>query len=102
MKLYNSMQVRVCSGKPTTIVASRNGFYPAGKRNLLSHSLVGLLQQLSRVFDAVSTNLFKFMKCMVSVIFVHLMLILMFGMILFQAYKALMKAFVEHNKVSSP
>ncbi|WOH06933.1 hypothetical protein DCAR_0626362 [Daucus carota subsp. sativus] len=63
---FFQIDVRVCSGKPTTIVASRNGFYPAGKRNLLSHSLVGLLQQLSRVFDA--------------------------------AYKALMKAFVEHNK----
>ncbi|PWA72000.1 tetratricopeptide repeat (TPR)-like superfamily protein [Artemisia annua] len=50
-----------------TIVASRKGFYPAGKRNLSSHSLVGLLQQLSRNFDA--------------------------------AYKALMKAFIDHNKV---
>ncbi|KAJ9557849.1 hypothetical protein OSB04_012463 [Centaurea solstitialis] len=58
--------VRVCSGKPMTIVASRKGFYPAGKRILLSHSLVGLLQQISRIFDA--------------------------------AYKALMKAFIEHNK----
>ncbi|KAL8096208.1 protein REDUCED CHLOROPLAST COVERAGE 2 [Apium graveolens] len=63
---FFQIDVRVCSGKPTTIVASSNGFYPAGKRVLLSHSLVGLLQQLSRVFDA--------------------------------AYKALMKAFVEHNK----
>ncbi|KAK1366883.1 Clu domain-containing protein [Heracleum sosnowskyi] len=63
---FFQIDVRVCSGKPTTIVASSNGFYPAGKRILLSHSLVGLLQQLSRVFDA--------------------------------AYKALMKAFVEHNK----
>nr|CAD1827830.1 unnamed protein product [Ananas comosus var. bracteatus] len=58
--------VRVCNGKPVTIVASRSGFYPAGKRALLSHSLVGLLQQISRSFDG--------------------------------AYKALMKAFVEHNK----
>lgn len=37
-----------------TIVASRKGFYPAGKRLLLSHSLVSLLQQISRVFDSVS------------------------------------------------
>ncbi|OIW19851.1 hypothetical protein TanjilG_27217 [Lupinus angustifolius] len=60
------IDVRVCSGKPTTIVASRTGFYPAGKRFLVSHTLVGLLQEISRVFDA--------------------------------AYKALMKAFTEHNK----
>ncbi|XP_027901951.1 protein TSS isoform X2 [Vigna unguiculata] len=60
------IKVRVCSGKPTTIVASRIGFYPAGKHPLVSHTLVGLLQQISRVFDA--------------------------------AYKALMKAFTEHNK----
>ncbi|XP_052198927.1 protein REDUCED CHLOROPLAST COVERAGE 2 [Diospyros lotus] len=63
---FFQIDVRVCSGKPTTIVASHKGFYPAGKRILLSHSLVGLLQQISRVFDA--------------------------------AYKALMKAFTEHNK----
>lgn len=47
-------QVRVCSGKPVTIVASRAGFYPAGKRTLISRSLVGLLQQTSRAFDGVS------------------------------------------------
>ncbi|KAJ6958164.1 protein TSS-like [Populus alba x Populus x berolinensis] len=63
---YFQIDVRVCSGKPMTIVASRKGFYPAGKRLLLCHSLVSLLQQISRVFDA--------------------------------AYKALMKAFTEHNK----
>ena len=48
------IQVRVCSGKPMTIVASQKGFYPAGKRLLLCHSLVCLLQQISRVFDSVS------------------------------------------------
>ncbi|GLT49592.1 hypothetical protein SLA2020_231400 [Shorea laevis] len=63
---FFQIDVRVCSGKPMTIVASRKGFYPAGKRPLLCHSLVGLLQQISRIFDA--------------------------------AYKALMKAFTEHNK----
>ncbi|KAI9378489.1 hypothetical protein POPTR_018G102500v4 [Populus trichocarpa] len=63
---YFQIDVRVCSGKPMKIVASRKGFYPAGKRLLLCHSLVSLLQQISRVFDA--------------------------------AYKALMKAFTEHNK----
>jgi hypothetical protein len=50
------IQVRVCSGKPMTIVASREGFYPAGKRALLCRSLVSLLQQISRVFDSVSSN----------------------------------------------
>ncbi|MFS7932223.1 putative clustered mitochondria protein [Helianthus anomalus] len=63
---FFQIDVRVCSGKPMTIAASRKGFYPAGKRNLCSHSLVGLLQQISRTFDS--------------------------------AYKALMKAFIEHNK----
>uniref|UniRef100_A0A0E0JY30 Clu domain-containing protein n=1 Tax=Oryza punctata TaxID=4537 RepID=A0A0E0JY30_ORYPU len=63
---FFQIDVRVCSGKPVTIVASKAGFYPAGKRGLISYSLVGLLQQTSRAFDG--------------------------------AYKALMKAFVEHNK----
>ncbi|XP_058213810.1 protein REDUCED CHLOROPLAST COVERAGE 2 [Rhododendron vialii] len=63
---FFQIDVRVCSGKPTTIVASRKGFYPAGKPTLLGHSLVGLLQQISRIFDA--------------------------------AYKALMKAYTDHNK----
>ncbi|CAJ1975505.1 unnamed protein product [Sphenostylis stenocarpa] len=63
---FFQIDVRFCSGKPTTIVASRMGFYPAGKRPLVSHTMVGLLQQISRVFDA--------------------------------AYKALMKAFTDHNK----
>ncbi|XP_022731941.1 protein TSS [Durio zibethinus] len=63
---FFQIDVRVCSGKPMTIVACRKGFYPAGKRPFICHSLVALLQQISRVFDA--------------------------------AYKALMKAFTEHNK----
>ncbi|KAJ8562147.1 hypothetical protein K7X08_011438 [Anisodus acutangulus] len=56
---FFQIDVRICSGKPTTIVASRTGFYPAGKRALSSHSLVGLLQQLSRVFDAAYKSLMK-------------------------------------------
>lgn len=52
------VQVRVCSGKPTRIIASRKGFYPAGKHILVSHALVALLQQISRVFEAVSLNSF--------------------------------------------
>ncbi|CAM0943501.1 unnamed protein product [Alopecurus aequalis] len=63
---FFQIDVRVCNGKPVTIVASRAGFYPSGKRALISHSLVGLLQQTNRGFEG--------------------------------AYKALMKAFVEHNK----
>ncbi|XP_044463968.1 protein TSS-like [Mangifera indica] len=63
---FFQIDVRVCSGKPMTIVVSRKGFYPTGKHLLICHSLVSLLQQISRVFDA--------------------------------AYKALMKAFTEHNK----
>ncbi|KAL4571337.1 hypothetical protein LXL04_018095 [Taraxacum kok-saghyz] len=63
---FFQIDVRVSGGKPMTIVASRKGFYPAGKRILSSHSLVGLLQQISRIFDS--------------------------------AYKALMKAFFDHNK----
>ncbi|GKB10133.1 protein TSS [Tanacetum coccineum] len=53
-------QVRVCSGKPMTIFASRKGFYPAGKHLLLSHSLVGLLQEISRIFNGLlpKTRLF--------------------------------------------
>ncbi|KAL9224148.1 hypothetical protein vseg_000212 [Gypsophila vaccaria] len=53
------IDVRVCSGKPTTIVASREGFYPSGRRALRCHSLVALLQQLSRVFDAAYKALMK-------------------------------------------
>ncbi|KAF3452912.1 hypothetical protein FNV43_RR03345 [Rhamnella rubrinervis] len=56
---FFQIDVRVCNGKPTTIVASRKGFYPAGKRLLLSHSLVGLLQQISRAFDAAYNALMK-------------------------------------------
>ncbi|XP_062220553.1 protein REDUCED CHLOROPLAST COVERAGE 2-like [Phragmites australis] len=63
---FFQIDLRVCNGKPVTIVASQAGFYPAGKCALISRSLVGLLQQTSRAFDG--------------------------------AYKALMKAFVEHNK----
>ncbi|KAK6126997.1 hypothetical protein DH2020_039263 [Rehmannia glutinosa] len=49
---FFQIDVRICSGKPATIVTSRKGFYPAGKRILLSHSLVCLLQLISRVFDS--------------------------------------------------
>ncbi|XP_043695697.1 protein TSS-like isoform X3 [Telopea speciosissima] len=56
---FFQIDVRVCNGKPVTIVASRKGFYPAGKQLLRSHSLVGLLQQISRAFDAAYNSLMK-------------------------------------------
>ncbi|PPR96516.1 hypothetical protein GOBAR_AA24150 [Gossypium barbadense] len=66
MSLIRRRRTVTESRKPVTIVASRKGFYPARKRPFLCHSLVTLLQQISRVFDV--------------------------------TYKALMKAFTEHNK----
>jgi protein TIF31 len=77
-----------------TIVASRAGFYPSGKRALISHSLVGLLQQTNRGFEGVSqpmnlSALFLIIGC--SFLWKRVSDL--------QAYKALMKAFVEHNKV---
>ncbi|KAL9266320.1 REDUCED CHLOROPLAST COVERAGE 2-like protein, partial [Drosera capensis] len=56
---FFQIDVRVCSGKPMTVVAASEGFYPAGKRSALCHSLVGLLQQISRVFDAAYRALMK-------------------------------------------
>ncbi|XP_043707986.1 protein TSS-like [Telopea speciosissima] len=56
---FFQIDVRVCTGKPVTIVASRKGFYPAGKQLLRSHSLVGLLLQISRAFDAAYNSLLK-------------------------------------------
>ncbi|XP_024966841.1 protein TSS-like [Cynara cardunculus var. scolymus] len=56
---FFQIDVRVSGGKPMTIVASRKGFYAAGKCALLSHSLVGLLQQMSRIFDGAYKALMK-------------------------------------------
>ncbi|OVA10298.1 Tetratricopeptide repeat-containing domain [Macleaya cordata] len=56
---FFQIDVRVCNGKPVTIVASRKGFYPSGKQLLCSHSLVTLLQQISRNFDAAYKSLMK-------------------------------------------
>ncbi|KAI9192725.1 hypothetical protein LWI28_027037 [Acer negundo] len=56
---FFQIDVRVCSGKPMTMVASKQGFYPAGKRVLLCHSLVSLLQQISRAFEAAYKVLMK-------------------------------------------
>lgn len=53
------IDVKICNGKLVTVVASKNGFYPSGKHNLLCHSLVGLLQQISRAFDGAYKLLMK-------------------------------------------
>ncbi|KAL0657182.1 hypothetical protein Bca4012_077766 [Brassica carinata] len=46
-------------GNPITVVLSRTSFYPAGKQQLLCHSLVELLQHISRPFDAAYDALMK-------------------------------------------
>ncbi|KAK9101728.1 hypothetical protein Sjap_018982 [Stephania japonica] len=56
---FFQIDVRVCNGKPMTIVATRKGFYPSGKRLLLHHSIVDLLQELSRAFSAAYKSLMK-------------------------------------------
>ncbi|XP_010536965.1 PREDICTED: protein TSS [Tarenaya hassleriana] len=56
---FFQIDVKVSSGKPIAVVASRKGFYPAGKQQFLSHSLVDLLQQISRPFDAAYEALMK-------------------------------------------
>ncbi|XP_077222879.1 tetratricopeptide repeat (TPR)-like superfamily protein isoform X2 [Tasmannia lanceolata] len=56
---FFQIDVKICNGKLVTIVASRNGFYPAGKLHLLSHSLASLLQQISRAFDGTYSALMK-------------------------------------------
>ncbi|CAM8880453.1 unnamed protein product [Rhodiola kirilowii] len=63
---YFEMQIKICNGKVIQVVASVGGFYSSGKQLSQSHSLLELLQQLSRAFA--------------------------------NAYEALMKAFVDHNK----
>ncbi|ERN07098.1 protein TSS isoform X1 [Amborella trichopoda] len=56
---FFQFDVKICSGKLVNIVASRNGFYPAGKKPLEVHSLAGLLQQISRAFDSAYKSLMK-------------------------------------------
>ncbi|KAF6158098.1 hypothetical protein GIB67_014892 [Kingdonia uniflora] len=71
---YFELEVKICNGKLINVVVSVKGFYSVGKQLIRSHSLVDLLQQLSQSF----ANVVNF--------------------VLVQAYEALMKAFVEHNK----
>lgn len=98
------MQVRICTGKPTTIVASKKGFYPSGKRALSSHTLAGLLKQISRIFDSVSEDLCYelpfFLRYSAFQTVNWLMFVYFWFISSIQAFKALMKAFTEHNKVS--
>lgn len=44
------MKVKICNGKVIEVVGSEKGFYTVGKQSLHSHTLVDLLQQLSRAF----------------------------------------------------
>ncbi|XP_057731120.1 uncharacterized protein LOC130946393 isoform X2 [Arachis stenosperma] len=43
-------KVKICNGKVIEVAASEKGFYTVGKQSLQSHTLVDLLQQLSRGF----------------------------------------------------
>ncbi|KAJ6826468.1 protein TSS-like [Iris pallida] len=56
---YFEMEIKVCNGKLLNIVASANGFYTRGKSRVQSHSLVDLLQQLSRGFANAYESLMK-------------------------------------------
>ncbi|KAF8025343.1 hypothetical protein BT93_F2247 [Corymbia citriodora subsp. variegata] len=47
---YFEIQIKICNGKLVNAVASVKGFYTKGKVFQQSHSLVDLLQQLSRAF----------------------------------------------------
>jgi protein TIF31 len=47
------MKVKISNGKVIEVVASEKGFYSVGKLSLQSHTLVDLLQQLSRGFSNV-------------------------------------------------
>ncbi|KAJ1410088.1 Tetratricopeptide-like helical domain superfamily [Sesbania bispinosa] len=48
---YFQLQVKICNGKVIEVVASEKGFCSVGKLSLQSHTLVDLLQQLSRGFS---------------------------------------------------
>ncbi|XP_074581580.1 protein REDUCED CHLOROPLAST COVERAGE 2-like isoform X2 [Curcuma longa] len=56
---FFQIDVKICNGKLVTIIATKDGFYPSGKRSLISHSLVYLLQQISRAFDSAYKSLMK-------------------------------------------
>ena len=52
------MKVKICNGKVIEVVGSEKGFYTVGKHSLHSHTLVDLLQQLSRAFANVCFSFF--------------------------------------------
>ncbi|XP_038989066.1 protein TSS isoform X2 [Phoenix dactylifera] len=56
---YFELEVKVCNGKFLNVVSSVKGFYATGKHNILCHSLVDLLQQLSRAFANAYESLMK-------------------------------------------
>ncbi|KAA8541942.1 hypothetical protein F0562_023094 [Nyssa sinensis] len=56
---YFEMQIKICNGKLIQVVASVKGFYTLGKQSLQSHSLVDLLQQISRAFANAYESLMK-------------------------------------------
>ncbi|KAJ8773911.1 hypothetical protein K2173_009342 [Erythroxylum novogranatense] len=47
---YFEIQIKICNGKQINVAASVKGFYAVGKQFSQSHSLVDLLQNLSRAF----------------------------------------------------
>ncbi|KAL2338169.1 hypothetical protein Fmac_012615 [Flemingia macrophylla] len=56
---YFQLQVKICNGKVIEVVGSVKGFYTFGKQALRSHTLVDLLQQLSRGFANAYESLMK-------------------------------------------
>ncbi|XP_014516280.1 protein TSS isoform X2 [Vigna radiata var. radiata] len=56
---YFQLQVKICNGKVIDVVVSEKGFYTVGKQSLHSHTLVDLLQQLSRAFANAYESLMK-------------------------------------------
>ncbi|XP_020238207.1 protein TSS isoform X2 [Cajanus cajan] len=56
---FFQLQVKICNGKVIEVVGSEKGFYTVGKQSLRSHTLVDLLQQLSRGFANAYESLMK-------------------------------------------
>ncbi|KAI4329360.1 hypothetical protein L6164_021631 [Bauhinia variegata] len=56
---YFQLQIKICNGKLIEVVASEKGFYTVGKQSFQSHSLVDLLQQLSRGFANAYVSMMK-------------------------------------------
>ncbi|XP_027344762.1 protein TSS isoform X2 [Abrus precatorius] len=56
---YFQLQVKICNGKIIEVIASEKGFYTVGKQSLQCHTLVDLLQQLSRGFANAYESLMK-------------------------------------------